>query len=180
MERGVPIANWRMVAAEGEFEVIVVVVTDDVPFDFHRVARGLGVECDFTKVADLGRQRRSKVKVELAEIKAARDPFLIRCGVVHVAKTSNLKRWEVSFHLADRSLFLLPPMLVFLSGGRSGLLGRGLLGRGNARGGERRSWSSSLFAFQLGNTFRSYAAVTVSLSLWSLRVLERLAKFAYS
>src|SRR6266702_6167839 len=36
---------------------------------------------------------------------------------------------------------------------RSGLLGRGLLGRGNARGGERRSWSSSLFAFQLGNTF---------------------------
>src|SRR5437899_2908710 len=73
MERGVPIANWRMVAAEGEFEVIVVVVADDVPFDFHGVARGLGVECDFTKVANLGRQRRSKVKVELAEIKAARS-----------------------------------------------------------------------------------------------------------
>src|SRR5260370_8265170 len=135
MERGVPIANWRMVAAEGEFEVIVVVVADEVPFDFHRVARGLGVECDFTKVADLGRQRRSKVKVELAEIKAALSPFLVRCGIVHVAKTSNLKRWEVSFHLADRSLFLLPTMLVFLSGGRSGSLGRGLLSSVNAPSG---------------------------------------------
>ena len=52
MVSGVPVADRRVVTAERKFEVVVVVVPDDVAFDFHRVPRGLRTKRDFPEVAD--------------------------------------------------------------------------------------------------------------------------------
>src|SRR5229473_352590 len=104
MEGRVPVADRRVVAPEGQLEIVVVVVANDRSFHFHGIASRLGIECKFAEVSDFTRERRSKVKIELAEVEAARRPLLVRRGKVHVPEASNLKCWVVSLHLPDGGL----------------------------------------------------------------------------
>src|ERR1700730_1107482 len=53
MEGGVPVVDGSVIAAEGKFEVVVIVVADDGSFEINAVCRGLSRATKFAKVGDL-------------------------------------------------------------------------------------------------------------------------------
>ena len=142
MESSIPVADGCVIAPEGDLEIIVVVVPDDGTFYLHGVASRLGIESHFTEIADLSREWRTHVKIELAEIEAARGPLLVRRGKIHVPKTANLQRRIVSLHLADRSLFVATFVLMPGPGRRSCFGQFRLWRRGDIRGQFQGSGSS--------------------------------------
>ena len=91
MERGVPIADGRVVPPKGYFEKVVEVVSNDGAFHFQGVARRLGVKREFTEVGDFVGKRGSQMKIELAEVEAADGASLVRGGKIHFTKPTNLQ-----------------------------------------------------------------------------------------
>ena len=67
----VPVADWDVVAAEGDFEIVVIVIADNGAFDLNGVILRMGVQSEFGEVADFLGESRGNVKVELAEIETA-------------------------------------------------------------------------------------------------------------
>ncbi len=91
MERGVPIADGRVVPPKGQFEKVVVVVSNDGAFYLHGVTGRLSIKGQFTEVGDFVGKRGSEVKIELAEVEAAGGAPLVCRGKIHVAKPANLQ-----------------------------------------------------------------------------------------
>ena len=67
-----------MIFAEGDLEVIIVVVLNNGPFYLHVITCWPSREAKFSEVADLFRERRSQVEHELSEIETAHRSLLIR------------------------------------------------------------------------------------------------------
>ena len=74
----IPITKRRVIFPEGDLEVIIVVITNNGPFDLHIITRWPGREAKFSEVADFFRERRSQVEHELSEIETAHRSFFIR------------------------------------------------------------------------------------------------------
>src|SRR5207302_4075345 len=118
MERGVPIADGRVVPPEGYFEKVVVVISNDGAFHFHGIASRLGMEGQFTEIRDFVGKRGSQVKIELAKVEAADGASLVRRGKIHLAKSANLQRRVASLQLPRGGLRLSLLVLMHGRGGR--------------------------------------------------------------
>ena len=113
MEGRVPVIDGRVVAAEGDLEVIVQVVADDEPLDFDieagdgrrpRARIGARRHAQFAEDTHLGRKRRTHMQRELAFLKprmwsqqglraeTARGPMQIRRREVEIAEARHLER----------------------------------------------------------------------------------------
>src|ERR1035438_1414369 len=79
MEGGIPVIDGRMVTAEGEFEIVVEIVTQDQTFDLQvetgggrRPGSGIAAsrEGHLSEEGDLGRERRGQVQSGLSQLEA--------------------------------------------------------------------------------------------------------------
>src|SRR6185369_10919019 len=91
MEGSVPVTDWRMKAPERDLEIVIVAVSDERSLHFHSIAGGLCGKADFAEIADLPRQRRREVQIQLAEIKPTVHALLVGCGKIDVAKSPYLQ-----------------------------------------------------------------------------------------
>src|SRR4029077_8389863 len=92
MEGSIPIADWRMVAPERKFKVVVVVISNDRAFHFQGISCRLSRESDFSEVTDLLRQWGGKMQVKLAEVESTKCPLLICSGEIDVGKPTDCQR----------------------------------------------------------------------------------------
>ncbi len=126
VEGGVPVTDGSVIAAKGDLEIVVVVITNDVALDFDGVAGGLRVESHFTKVSNFPRQRGRQVQIELPQIEATVRSFLIGGGKVHIAKSTDLQGGIMLLHLLNGGDLLPDFVFVWLGCRRGSLLLRRL------------------------------------------------------
>src|SRR5262245_50620257 len=98
MEGGVPVVDWRMVAAEGELQLIALVEADDAALDFEVKSRrwrraeagvGPGDHTQLAEVADPRGQRGAQVQNELSFTESAPGTLLIGRAEVDIAEAGD-------------------------------------------------------------------------------------------
>src|SRR5260370_34840865 len=101
VESGVPIADRGMKLAKRDLEVVVIVETDKRTFYIQFVGVRLCRERHLPEVADLPRERRNKMQVQLPQGEAARGFLLVRRLEINIAESPDLQGRVMDLSLTD-------------------------------------------------------------------------------